>query len=159
MENASKALLIAGGVLIAIIILSMLLMVYSKIIEIKNAQEEEKELKQLVAFNSQFEAYNKKLMYGADVITLINKVFESNKKYPIEIWIKAYDKDNPDKEGKIGRIWKDNLEKRHINIGEKDEFEINEKDRYSCGNMEYGENGRVTKITIILKEKAKGEEK
>lgn len=81
MENASKALLIAGGVLIALIIITMFLMMFNNISNIQKEQEEQTKIDQIVAFNAEFEAYNKKVMYGTDVITLINKVAENNKKY------------------------------------------------------------------------------
>ena len=81
MENASKALLIAGGVLIALIILAMLLAMFNSMSNIQKEQEEQIKIEQIAAFNSEFEAYNKKVMYGTDVITLINKVAENNKKY------------------------------------------------------------------------------
>lgn len=81
MENASKALMIAGGVLIAIIILAMFLMMFNRIASIEEEQEQKNKMEQLAAFNSEFEAFNKKVMYGTDVITLINKVAENNRKY------------------------------------------------------------------------------
>ena len=125
MENATKALLIAGGVLIAIIILSMFLMMYNRVSEMRNAQEEQKKIEQLMAYNAQFEVYNKKLMYGADVITLINKVVENNKKYPIKIYL-------------------GDSEVTNTNSIKGDK----EKKRYTCSNMEYDENGRVSAIYI-----------
>ena len=139
MENATKALLIAGGVLIAIIILSMLLMMYNKISEIKNAQEEEKETQQLVAFNSQFEAYNKKLMYGTDVKTLINKVLENNEKYPISIYINLESENVSD----VKEVTQEDKKNGIFNS-------IGDKNRYKCTNMEYGEDGRVNEIKIVF---------
>ena len=76
MENASKALLIAGGVLIALIILTMFIVMYNNMANIQKEQEEQTRIEQIAAFNAEFEAYNKKVMYGTDVITLINKVAE-----------------------------------------------------------------------------------
>ena len=63
MENASKALLIAGGVLIA-----MLNIVNS------NQKTREKALatEQLAEFNQKYESYNKKALRGTDIITLKN---------------------------------------------------------------------------------------
>ena len=81
MENATKALLIAGGVLIAIIIITMFIMMFNRLSNLQNEQEEQQKIEQLADFNAQFEAYNKKAMYGTDVITLINKVVENNKIY------------------------------------------------------------------------------
>ena len=81
MENASKALLIAGGVLIAIIIITMFIMMFNRLSSIQKEQEEQTKIEQLAAFNAEYEAFNKKVMYGVDVITLINKVADNNKKY------------------------------------------------------------------------------
>ena len=78
MENASKALLIAGGVLIALIILAMLLAMFNSISNIQKEQEEQTKIEQIAAFNSDFEAYTKKVMYGTDVITVMNKDIQNN---------------------------------------------------------------------------------
>ena len=78
MENASKALIIAGGILIAIIILTMFIMMFNRMTSIQKTQEEKTKMEQLAAFNAEYEAYNKSQMYGADVITLKNKVNENN---------------------------------------------------------------------------------
>ena len=79
MENAAKALLIAGGILIAIILIALFLNMYNKMASFQNTQEEKKEAEQLLAFNSEYEMYDKKILYGADIITLINKAVENNK--------------------------------------------------------------------------------
>ena len=76
MENASKALLIAGGVLLAMMIISVIVYMSGRITEMGEAQENRKAAQQLAAFNSGYEAYNKQLMYGTDVITVINKAKE-----------------------------------------------------------------------------------
>lgn len=36
---------------------------------------------EILAFNNGFEAYNKKLMYGIDVISVLNKAIDNNRKY------------------------------------------------------------------------------
>ena len=82
MENASKALLIAGGMLIAIIVLSLFAMMYNKMTELKNNEEARAKVEQLENFNAEYESFNKKLMYGADVITLANKIYNNNKNHP-----------------------------------------------------------------------------
>lgn len=78
MENASKALLIAGGVLLAMMIISVMLYMSTKITEMGEAQNNRKAAEQLAAFNAEYEAYNKKLLYGTDVISVINKAIEHN---------------------------------------------------------------------------------
>ena len=38
---------------------------------------------EILAFNQGFEAYNKKLMYGSDVVSVINKAIDNNKRYKV----------------------------------------------------------------------------
>lgn len=78
MENASKALLIAGGILLTIIILSLIIYVATSTSRMVQAQEEKKATEEIATFNKQYEAYNKKRMYGTDVITVIKKAIEYN---------------------------------------------------------------------------------
>ena len=98
MENAAKALVIAGGVLLGIISLTLLVYMFSNLSIIGNAQAEKKENEQLQAWNAEWEAYNKKLLYGAEVLTVINKArdnnneYNNNSMYMVEIHVK--DKSN-----------------------------------------------------------------
>lgn len=80
MENAAKALLIAGGVLLAIITISLFVYMITATSRMAQAQDEKTALEQLVAFNNQYEAYNKRVMYGTDVITVVNKAIVHNEK-------------------------------------------------------------------------------
>ena len=82
MENASKALLIAAGILIAIIIIAIFINMYGKISSIQETQDEKTKMEQLAEFNAEYESYNKTLMYGTDVVTLVNKANENNRKRP-----------------------------------------------------------------------------
>lgn len=82
MENASKALLLAGGVLVAIIIIAILVYVFSAPSAMQDELTITKNAEQLEAFNSGYEAYNKKAMRGLDIITLINKARDNNIKNP-----------------------------------------------------------------------------
>lgn len=79
MENAAKALVIAGGVLLAIITISLFVYMTTATSRMAQAQDEKTALEQLVAFNSEYEAYNKRVMYGADLITVANKAINYNK--------------------------------------------------------------------------------
>lgn len=60
MENATKALLIAAGVLIGIIILSMLLLGYNQISNYYQQQSDNLSLKQIVELNKKFTNYDGK---------------------------------------------------------------------------------------------------
>lgn len=80
MENASKGLLIAGGMLLAIIVLSLLVYMLSATGRFNDAISERKATEELAAYNAKFEAYHKSRLYGTDVITVVNKAIEHNTK-------------------------------------------------------------------------------
>jgi len=76
MENASKALIIAGAILLSIIIISLGLVVVNNVrdsIEGQNLNKEE-----LAAFNDQFISYENTNVSGTRVNSLIQTVIASN---------------------------------------------------------------------------------
>lgn len=87
MENATKALLIAGGLLLAILILSLLILLFSNISSNQLAQEKRLEAEQLQEFNQQWEAYNKKALFGSDIITVVNKANDKNNESNVTVKI------------------------------------------------------------------------
>ena len=84
MENASKALLIIGAVLIAIIVITGLIYLTKALGDFAGTSEEAKEQAEIAKFNKQFEAYNKERLYGTDIISIVNKADENNEKYNVE---------------------------------------------------------------------------
>lgn len=81
MENASRALLMAGGVLISVILISVAVLAFQNIREYKSNEELEKLKKQEEKFNKQYDIYNNNDLYGTDVLyTLVNKVYDYNKR-------------------------------------------------------------------------------
>lgn len=87
MENASKALLIAGGVLIAVLILSLLVRSFLTINKFQLSQLTAEEQAQLEKFNEQYTKYLGQYVYGTEVITVINKSLD-NVAYSITTKIK-----------------------------------------------------------------------
>ncbi len=92
MENASKALIIAGGMMIAMMIIGLITWGYSNIRSYKQVEAEAEEREQIVEFNKQFEAYNKKTVRGYQMISLANLAIDVSTRYteeegyrPIEI--------------------------------------------------------------------------
>lgn len=73
MENASKALLMAGGILIAVLIIALLVRSFTSVSIFQKAKLSEEEQAQLVAFNEQYTKYLGQYVYGTEVITVINK--------------------------------------------------------------------------------------
>lgn len=77
MENATKALLIAAAVLVAILIISLGLVVYNMASEtVDNAGNLDEY--QIQQFNQKFKKYEGTSVSGSDVNALINTVFNHN---------------------------------------------------------------------------------
>lgn len=81
MENASKALEIAAGVLLAVLIMSLIAYFFTSISSWPEQQDDEKMVEQTAKFNLEYEVYDKKGMYGADVISCLTKAINNNEKY------------------------------------------------------------------------------
>lgn len=81
MENASKALIMAGGILIALLVIGALLLMFNQIGSYEKAQTSNVKDSQLAQFNSDFERYTDDSgIQGVDIISIINKVVDFNKK-------------------------------------------------------------------------------
>lgn len=78
MENSSKALLIAGGVLIAILVLSLLVLGYNSLTGYMSSDSENKKQEQLIKFNAEYQAYERSGVRGNELLTLINKIIDYN---------------------------------------------------------------------------------
>lgn len=87
MENASKALLIAGGVLIAMVTIALLVSSFSSINKFQMSKLSAEEQERLIAFNEQYTKYAGQYVYGTDVITIINASL-NQPIYPITVKIK-----------------------------------------------------------------------
>ena len=85
MENASKALIMAAGVLIGIMILSLAVYLFATFGSTSAELHKQKETDQLNQFNSQFTSYEgKEGITIYDVITVSNLATENNKYYELE---------------------------------------------------------------------------
>lgn len=81
MENASKALAIAAGVLIGVLTIGLLVYLFSSAGSMFNEEKKGIEVQQLKEFNDQYESYHRNLLRGTDVISIINKMINNNTKY------------------------------------------------------------------------------
>ena len=84
MENASKALLMAAGILLAMLIISMYMLLSDNISNIGKSEEDKKASEQLAKFNKEYEAYNKKVLYGTEVISVMNKAIDNNRRAEVD---------------------------------------------------------------------------
>ena len=85
MENAAKALGIAAGVLLAVILMSLIAYFFSNLSEWPQQQDDMESAEQLAKFNKEYEVYEKSQMYGVDVISCLNKAKSNNEKSPLPV--------------------------------------------------------------------------
>lgn len=143
MENASKALLMAGGVLIGVLVISLAVYLFADFgatsaeINAQNAQ------KQITAFNSKFTVYQgyEEDITIYDIISLATFVNENN----------AYYEDSPDDQINVNI----GVGKSILNLTAEELIEQYVKDNgelctFNCGAdaISYHDNGRVSSITF-----------
>lgn len=77
MENTSKALIMAAGVLIGILILSLIAFSYRQLVELARLDHEKTVVEQQTNYNAQWEKYNGTI-YGTDVMSMANQIIDYN---------------------------------------------------------------------------------
>ena len=150
MENATKALIIAGGMLIAMLIVGLLTWGYTQIRALQQANVTEEERQQVVDFNERFEAYNKKVVRGYQMISLYNFVYYTNTRYteevgytPVTIIVDGLSDQNATGEDLVNYIqtYYDTMSSNQKNALKQLYFE--------CTGVEYdNRNSRVVKMTF-----------
>lgn len=78
MENASKALLIAAGVFLGILLLAVMIYVFRQGASVNQNYDQKQISLQLELYNSQFETYDRNNNNIMDVISLCNLAFDVN---------------------------------------------------------------------------------
>ena len=82
MENASKALVMAGGVLIALLIIGALMLMFNNLSVYQNQQDKDRENEQVAEFNNQFMPYEKDNLTLMELKSIYNKLESNNSIYP-----------------------------------------------------------------------------
>ena len=82
MENASKALLMAGGILIALMIIGSIVLLFANLQDYQNKNDISIKQSQIAKYNNQFEPFNKKDLTLMELKSVYNKIESNNKKYP-----------------------------------------------------------------------------
>ncbi len=80
MENASKALLMAGGMLIALLVIGALVLMFNQIGDYEKGNQGIKKTSEIAEFNIDFVRYTEGNIKGVDIISLANKVINFNSK-------------------------------------------------------------------------------
>ena len=81
MENASKALIMAASVLIAIVIISAFVLMMSNLTSYQESSYQSNLSAQIAEFNNQYTTYDRSNIRGSDMISLMNKVSDYNTRY------------------------------------------------------------------------------
>ncbi len=80
MENASKALLMAGGILISLLVIGALVLMFNQIGDYEKGNQGIKKTSEIAEFNIDFIRYTEGNIKGVDIISLANKVINFNSK-------------------------------------------------------------------------------
>ena len=111
MENASLAIRMAGGVLIALLIIGVFISVMVVINNNQQQQQDEEELKQVSLFNESYSSFENRIIDGYKMLSLINKAIDYNKRMtnemstggesftPIHIYVKLTDSEKLPNQG------------------------------------------------------------
>lgn len=84
MENSYRALMIAGGVLLGILLLSAFVYMFRSGARFNRSVEESQIEQQRIAENNKFEQYNRNNNKISDMVSLINLVYDFNQKKDFE---------------------------------------------------------------------------
>lgn len=168
MENASKALLMAGGILIAVLTIALVIQVFSSISHNYKAQDDIEAVEQITAFNKEYESYNRKLLRGTDIISVCNKAISNNNKYSdvpenqitikfkmeeTLVYHKVKTQDGKTKiESYENKFFKDTeyaMDNYAEITGDKEAFQDFKRRVFDCINVTYREdNGRIQSMTF-----------
>ncbi len=77
MENASKALIMAGGVLIALLVIGLLVFFYNNLTDLQSIEQSNDEAETVAEFNKKYEVYARNV-YGSELLSLANMVDDYN---------------------------------------------------------------------------------
>ena len=80
MENASKALVMAGGILIALLVIGELLLMFNQVSDYQRSGTDLEKDQQLTDFNKEFTQFTYGDIKGYELISLVNKVIDYNGK-------------------------------------------------------------------------------
>ena len=91
MENASKALIIAGGMLIAIMVASLFVYLFTSYGKYANDMYDEINRRQITQANNEYTKYEgskENTIY--DVVTVVNKAKDNNKSLDLQVGDRGY---------------------------------------------------------------------
>lgn len=79
MGNASKALIMAGGVLISLMVIGLLVLFYNNLSGMQKIKTDSETEQQAAEFNKQYDVYARDV-YGSEILSIANKIADYNKR-------------------------------------------------------------------------------
>lgn len=80
MENASKALIMAGSVLLSLLVIGALVLMFQSLNEFKQVEASSEEVEKLTEYNKKIETFHRAGLYGSEIMSLANLVEDYNKR-------------------------------------------------------------------------------
>ena len=153
-ENSANALIMAGGVLIAIMLISLAVYVFNASSNFAKTYYSEIDAKTIQAFNNKFEIYTRGDVTAQDIVSVANLARDTNitnevendKKDPVYIQVVLYN----------GSIHLEDMTREELyQFMEENSFIDNDatkgQKKYKCKDIQYNENTqRVNKIVFEL---------
>jgi len=155
MENASKALIIAAGVLLALILLGTFIYLFGQMSQVAREQDRVELMEQISEFNKQYESYQRNLLRGVDIASVCNKAKsynEKNKRQDINEEIHVYvtlisDWDDFSKNTRYKMTDDDGPDWDNIRNNDSDSFYTFKIKYFKCDKIEYSKDtGKVTAL-------------
>lgn len=84
MENASKALVMAGGILLSLLIIALAVMVYRNIADLEGIKQDSESQEQAMEFNKRYDAFIRDGLYGSEVVSAANQISDYNKRESLD---------------------------------------------------------------------------
>ena len=139
MENASKALFIAGGVLLGILFATFVVYIATQMRETVGKYKEDINRESIVEFNQQYQKYSQRTLTYQDIASLINQARNDNKKqeFPTTIKICMGSKNGENLVSKTAETWLSN--------------NINSEQLYICDEVHINETTTLVDYIVIKK--------
>ena len=138
MENASKALLIAGGILIGLIIISAGVVLYVNLNSNAEDYQSKAEIVKLQSFNAEFEKYQGRTdVIPQEIISIYNYIVQNKGKVPLSVALTVTGDSRYPRRG------------RFASEEAKIEYIKGNNNKYKLVNIEYN-NGQVIAIKFQI---------
>lgn len=138
MENATKALIIAGTILIAVLLLSVGVYLFLHYSNFSYNIDEDKKQQRMVEYNTKFEKYEDKKLTAQDVLTIVNLAKDYNERHDYDII------------GVYLLVLKKGMPIEDSILGKTTEWIENNNNYYKISKIEKYETGTIKKVVLKI---------